>query len=71
MKLTLRKTNTGEFSVYLPKKDLESPVVAAEKPENLWGGWIEINNGWRFQMPDLPADTRLPLTMDARKLGDD
>lgn len=71
MKLTLRKTNTGEFSVYLPKKDLESPVTAAEKPETLWGGWIEINNGWRFQMPDLPVDTRLPLTMDARKLGDE
>jgi len=36
-----------------------------------WGGVITISNGWKFQMPDMPADTPMPITVDARKLGDE
>jgi nitrogen fixation protein NifT len=70
MKVTLARRG-DVYSVYVAKKDLEQPVVASERPE-LWGGWIELANGWRFAMPDMAADTRLPLTLDARRIqGDD
>ncbi|MBB4287657.1 putative nitrogen fixation protein NifT [Roseospira goensis] len=65
MKITLRK-GAGGFEAYVPKKDLEEAVVAAERPD-LWGGWIELANGWRFDLPALAADTRLPITVDARR----
>ena len=69
MKITIRKVR-GEYEAYVPKKDLEEKVVDSETPA-LWGGIIRLANGWRFQMPDLAADTPLPITVDARKLGDD
>jgi nitrogen fixation protein NifT len=55
-------------TVYVAKKDLEVPVVQQERAA-LWGCWIELANGWRLELPDLPEDTRLPLTVEARKLA--
>lgn len=69
MKITLRKQGES-FEVYVAKKDLEEKVIEAEKP-SLWGGVIKISNGWRFLMPEMPADTPLPITIEARKLGDE
>ena len=43
-------------------------MVQQERPA-LWGGWIELANGWRLELPDLPENTRLPLTVEARKLA--
>ena len=56
------------YQIYVAKKDLEEPIVESEKP-TLWGGWVRLDNGWRLELPDLPADTRLPITVEARKLG--
>ena len=67
MKITLAKRG-GTYSVYVAKKDLELPVVAQER-DGLWGGWIELANGWRLELPDLATDTRLPITIEARKLA--
>jgi nitrogen fixation protein NifT len=67
MKITLAKRG-DTLTVYVTKKDMEEPVVAQEKPE-IWGGWIELANGWRFVLPEMAADTRLPLTIDARRLA--
>ncbi len=70
MKVMLRKLG-DVYEIYVPKKDLEEKVVEMEK-ETLWGGWIKIANGWTFAMPDMPVDTKLPITVEARKLsGDD
>jgi nitrogen fixation protein NifT len=69
MKVTLRKEADGGHSIYVPKKDLEARVVSAELPA-LWGGKIELDNGWTLEMPALAADTRLPITIEARKLGE-
>ena len=66
MKIMLRKTGES-YSVYVAKKDLEEAVVASEKP-GLWSGTVTLANGWVFQLPDLPADTRLPITVEARRL---
>jgi probable nitrogen fixation protein FixT len=67
MKITLAKRG-AVHTVYVAKKDLEVPVVQ-QKRAALWGGWIELANGWRLELPDLPEDTRLPLTVEARKLA--
>jgi nitrogen fixation protein NifT len=69
MKVTLRKIG-DRYEIYVPKKDLEERVVEMEK-DIPWGGWIRIANGWRFEMPAMPADTPLPITVDARKVGGD
>jgi nitrogen fixation protein NifT len=69
MKVMMRRNAEGQLSAYVPKKDLEEPVVAQEKP-GIWGGQITLANGWRLQMPDMEAGTKLPITVDARKLGD-
>ncbi len=67
MKVTLARRG-DVYSLYVAKKDLEQPVVASERPE-LWGGWVELANGWRFAMPEMDPDTRLPLTIDARRIS--
>lgn len=66
MKIMIRRSE-GALSAYVPKKDLEEPVVATER-EELWGGWIRLANGWTLELPEMAADTRLPVTVNARKL---
>ena len=67
MKIMIRRSETG-LSIYVPKKDIEEPIVEAER-ESLWGGWIRIANGWTLDLPEMAADTRLPITINARKRG--
>ncbi|NKN34796.1 putative nitrogen fixation protein NifT [Agrobacterium sp. a22-2] len=69
MKVMIRKSERG-FSVYVPKKDLEEPIVGAEN-DALWGGIVTLKNGWRLGLPEMPADTRLPVTVEAKKLSGD
>ena len=66
MKVMIRKTNAG-FSAYVPKKDLEEAIVEMEKPA-LWGGWVKLKNGWTLILPEMAEDTRLPITIEAKKL---
>jgi nitrogen fixation protein NifT len=69
MKVMMRRDSAGQLSAYVPKKDLEEPVVAQEK-SGIWGGWIKLANGWRLQMPEMVAGTSLPITVEARKLAE-
>ncbi|MFK0692671.1 putative nitrogen fixation protein NifT [Mesorhizobium sp. IMUNJ 23033] len=69
MKIMIRRTGAG-LSAYVPKKDLEEPIVKLEN-EDLWGGTVTLRNGWRFVLPELPRDTRLPITVEARKISDE
>jgi nitrogen fixation protein NifT len=66
MKVMLRKTG-DVMQAYVAKKDMEANVVEMEKP-GMWGGWIKLTNDWVFALPDLPADTRLPITVEAKRL---
>jgi nitrogen fixation protein NifT len=66
MKIMLRRTGDG-YSIYVAKKDLEEAVVAMERP-GLWGGRVTLANGWVFQLPDMAPDTRLPVSVEARRL---
>ncbi|MEO5374108.1 MAG: putative nitrogen fixation protein NifT [Alphaproteobacteria bacterium] len=67
MKVMIRRIGEA-YSAYLPKKDLEEPIVEREKP-TLWGGWVLLANGWRLELPEMADDTRLPITVNARKSG--
>lgn len=67
MKVMIRRNEKGELSAYVPKKDLEEPIVEQEKPD-LWGGTVRLANGWQLALPEMAADTRLPITVEARKM---
>ncbi len=66
MKVMIRKSAAGVLSAYVPKKDLEEPIVAMERP-GLWGGSVTLANGWELQLPDMAAETTLPITVEARR----
>ncbi|MFG1403505.1 putative nitrogen fixation protein NifT [Xanthobacter sp. V0B-10] len=70
MKIMLRRSPEMGLSIYVPKKDLEEPIVETEH-ETLWGGWIKIANGWVLELPEMPPETTLPITVNARKRGED
>lgn len=67
MKVTIARRGES-FSAYVAKKDLEEQIVAMERPD-LWGGWVELANGWRLALPDMTETTRLPVTVNARRMG--
>lgn len=69
MKVMIRRVG-DQLLAYIAKKDLEEPVVEQEKP-GLWGGWAKLANGWVFEMPEMAEDTRLPITVEARKRAED
>ena len=66
MKVMIRKNTAGVLTAYVPKKDLEEPIVTMEKP-GLWGGKISLGNGWILELPEMAADTKLPITVEVRK----
>lgn len=70
MKVMIRKSAAGVLSAYVPKKDLEEPIVAQEKP-GLWGGTVTLANGWLLALPELADGTGLPITVEARRLAGD
>lgn len=68
MKVLIRRSATGSLSAYVAKKDLEEPIVATQH-ESLWGGWVRLRNGWTLDLPMMASDTRLPITVNAKKRG--
>jgi nitrogen fixation protein NifT len=68
MKVMVRKNAEGIYSVYVPKKDLEEPVVRFDK-ESLFGGTVTLANGMVLELPEMPAGQSLPLTVEARKIS--
>ncbi|MCC9595623.1 MAG: putative nitrogen fixation protein NifT [Rubrivivax sp.] len=70
MKVMMRRNSAGVLSAYVPKKDLEEPVVAQEKP-GLWGGTVTLANGWVLSLPEMAETTTLPITVEAKKLAED
>jgi nitrogen fixation protein NifT len=67
MKVMIRKNQAGVLSAYVAKKDLEEPIVKMDNPE-MWGGIVTLANGWQLELPAMDAATKLPITVEARKL---
>ncbi len=70
MKVMIRKSAEGQLTAYVPKKDLEEPIVSIEKT-GMWGGKITLGNGWELALPDMAAGTTLPITVEAKRLSAD
>lgn len=68
MKVMIRRDSEGVLSAYVPKKDLEEPIVSVQNPE-MWGGSVTLANGWVLQLPEMAADTSLPITVEAKKIA--
>lgn len=68
MKIMLRRDSEGVLSAYVPKKDLEEPIVEVETP-GMWGGTVTLANGWVLQLPEMAEGTSLPITVEAKKLA--
>ena len=66
----IRKSAEGQLSAYVPKKDLEEPIVSMENPD-MWGGKITLANGWELALPAMSAGTSLPITVEAKRLSSD
>jgi nitrogen fixation protein NifT len=66
MKVMIRRAADGVLSAYVPKKDLEEPIVNVEKP-GMWGGLVTLANGWQLALPEMPEGTTLPITVEARR----
>ncbi len=66
MKVMIRKSAQGVLSAYVPKKDLEEPIVSMERP-GMWGGLVTLANGWELQLPEMADETSLPVTVEARR----
>ncbi len=69
MKVMIRQSG-NVLSAYVPKKDLEEAIVEKEH-ETLWGGWVKLKNGWVLELPAMDPAPRLPITVNARKRGDE
>jgi nitrogen fixation protein NifT len=69
MKVMIRKNAEGQLFAYVPKKDLEEPIVSQQHPR-LWGGSVTLANGWTLELPEMAEQTRLPITVEARKVGE-
>jgi len=68
VKVMIRRSAEGQLSAYVPKKDLEEPIVSMEKTD-LWGGKITLGNGWELELPAMAAGTTLPITVEAKRLS--
>jgi nitrogen fixation protein NifT len=68
VKVMIRRDSEGVLSAYVPKKDLEEPIVSVQNPD-LWGGSVTLANGWVLQLPEMAAGTSLPITVEAKKIG--
>lgn len=66
MKVMIRKAANGTLSAYVPKKDLEEPIVSMERPE-MWGGTVTLANGWQLALPEMAEGTSLPITVEAKR----
>jgi len=64
MKVTLNNKG-GVYTVYVPKKDMEEPVVNIES-ESLWGGVYTMANGWVIEVPEEDEVPKLPKTMNVK-----
>jgi nitrogen fixation protein NifT len=68
-KVMLRRTQSGEMTFYVAKKDLEETVVSLQydSPEK-WGGEVELADGSRYELDLLDTAPQLPITLRAKRL---
>jgi nitrogen fixation protein NifT len=66
MKVMLRLNDAGTLIVYVPKKDLEEEVV--KETDSATGKILTLANGWELEFSDFPDKSRLPFTVEGKRL---
>jgi nitrogen fixation protein NifT len=59
--------DAGTLVVYVAKKDLEEEVVKETDSEA--GKILTLANGWELEFSEFPDNSRLPLTVEAKRLS--
>ena len=59
MKISIRKNAKGILTAYVPKKDLEEPIVAIATP-GMWGGLNTLANGCSLNCRPCPQPPPYP-----------
>lgn len=67
MKVMLRKNTAGHLVVYVAKKDLEEEVVKEVEEED--NKIFTLANGWELSIAKVDFPTKLPQTVEARRLA--
>jgi len=62
----LRMNDAGTLVVYVPKKDLEEEVV--KETDGAAGKILTLANGWELEFSDFPDKSRLPFTVEGKRL---
>lgn len=67
----IRKNDSGQMTLYVPKKDLEETVVSIEhETEEKWGGQFTLADGSAYYIEPLTAPPTLPITLRAKRAGE-
>ena len=63
-----RNRDTGDMTLYVPKKDLEENIVSLqfEGPEK-WGGEVKLADGSIYVLDLLDEVPTLPITLRAKR----
>ena len=64
----IRRNESGQLTLYVPKRDLEDVVVSLEKDgDEGWGGRVELGDGSTYYLEPLDKEPKLPITLRARR----
>lgn len=66
MKVTIMNKG-NDLTVYIPKKDMESKVVAVD-PDHVFGGTLELTGGMKIYVEPRAEMPKLPLTVEAKRI---
>jgi nitrogen fixation protein NifT len=60
---------TGDFVLYLPKKDLEENITFFEfDSDEKWGGEVRLASGAIYYIDPMSTKPKLPITVRAKRL---
>lgn len=64
----IRRNESGQLTLYVPKRDLEDIIVSMEKDgDDGWGGTVELADGTSYYLDPLESEPKLPITLRARR----
>ncbi len=65
----IRKTDSGDLSFYVAKKDLEETISSMEfTGDEKWGGEVELGDGSKYFLEPIEPAPQLPITVRAKRL---
>lgn len=70
--IMIRKDSSGQMTCYIAKKDLEEKIIAIEHDTpDCWGGELTLADGSKYFLAPLSSPPNLPITLRAKRAGED